>query len=82
VKIPRDISAKSIIKLLESIGYSVSRQKGSHIRLSYQSSDTSHHITIPNHDPVKIGTLNNILNDLSTYHKIDKEELIATLQSF
>ena len=81
MKIPRDISANSLIKFLESLGYTITRQKGSHIRLTYQSTESSHHITIPNHDPLKIGTLNSILNDLANYNKIEKGELIDRLLS-
>ena len=57
--------------------YEVSRQKGSHIRLSKK--DGSHHITVPNHDPIKIGTLNSILNDLSKHLNIEKENLFEKL---
>ncbi len=38
-----------------------------------------HKITIPDHQSLKIGTLNNILNDLSEYLKMDKQQLIEKL---
>ena len=38
-----------------------------------------HSITIPNHNFIKIGTLNNILSDLSQYLNIDKQKLIEKL---
>jgi len=38
-----------------------------------------HRITIPDHQPTKIGTLNNILNDIAEYLKISKQELINEL---
>ncbi|MBX2967390.1 MAG: type II toxin-antitoxin system HicA family toxin [Cyclobacteriaceae bacterium] len=34
MKLPRNISARELIKSLGKIGYEVTRQKGSHIRLS------------------------------------------------
>ncbi len=74
MKVPRDLSASALIRVLEKIGYDVTRQKGSHIRLSKTSEGSTHHITIPNHDPIKIGTLNSILKDLSEELKIPKED--------
>jgi predicted RNA binding protein YcfA (HicA-like mRNA interferase family) len=61
MKLPRDINAEELIKALIKIGYKQTRQTGSHIRLSIQLSSTEHHLTIPNHKPIRIGTLNNIL---------------------
>lgn len=79
MKIPRDISADKLIHALAKLGYNVTRQKGSHIRLTAVVEDKIHHITIPNHNPLKIGTLNNILNDLSNIHRIPKQEIIKKL---
>ncbi|NOX89161.1 MAG: type II toxin-antitoxin system HicA family toxin [Calditrichaeota bacterium] len=79
MKIPRNISAAQLVNSLKKIGYSITRQRGSHIRLSIELDQKIHHITIPNHNPIKIGTLNNILNDLSAFHKIDKSKLISKL---
>ena len=79
MRIPRSLSAKDLIKYLNKIGYIETRQKGSHIRLSRTVENSTHHITIPNHDPVKVGTLNSILNDLSENLKIPKEVIIQNL---
>jgi predicted RNA binding protein YcfA (HicA-like mRNA interferase family) len=79
MKVPRDISANQLIKMLSKIGYSQTRQVGSHIRLTLNKEGNSFHITIPNHNPIKIGTLNNILNDISAQVKISKQELIERL---
>jgi predicted RNA binding protein YcfA (HicA-like mRNA interferase family) len=79
LKVPRDISADKLVKALIKLGYSITRQKGSHIRLTIKVDNNTHHITIPNHNPIKIGTLNNILNDLSVFHKVEKKELISKL---
>jgi predicted RNA binding protein YcfA (HicA-like mRNA interferase family) len=77
LKSPRKINAKILVRFLSLHDYEVSRQKGSHIRLSRK--DGSHHITIPNHDPIKTGTLHSILNDLSRYLEINKKDLIEKL---
>jgi hypothetical protein len=37
------------------------------------------HITIPNHSPIKLGTLNAILNEVSTNININKQEIIDLL---
>ena len=80
MKIPRDLSAQQLIKALKKLGYVQTRQVGSHIRLTYESEGKSNHITIPNHNPIKVGTLNNILNDLSLQLRIPKDQLIEKLK--
>ena len=62
MKLPRDISGGELAKLLKKFGYTAVRQSGSHIRLTtFQKGE--HHLTIPQHDPLKIGTLSAILSD-------------------
>ncbi len=38
-----------------------------------------HAETIPNHDPIKIGTLNKILNNIAEHFEITKEDLVNRL---
>jgi hypothetical protein len=38
-----------------------------------------HHITIPKHDPLKAGTLNAILREVSGHLGMDKEKLLKNL---
>ena len=78
-KIPRDISGQKLSGLLKKYGYEIKRQSGSHLRLVTNLKGVEHKITIPNHNPIKIGTLNNIVNDISEYLKIDKVALIDEL---
>jgi predicted RNA binding protein YcfA (HicA-like mRNA interferase family) len=56
MKLPRDVSASELRSSLRKFGYEVFRQKGSHIRLTTYSNG-EHHLTIPNHNPIKLGTL-------------------------
>jgi predicted RNA binding protein YcfA (HicA-like mRNA interferase family) len=79
MKIPRDLSSKEFIKLLNKIDYFESRQSGSHIRLTKTANNVSHHITIPNHNPIKTGTLNSIIKDISGHLEISKDELLIKL---
>ncbi len=79
MKLPRDIAAKELIKALNKIGYHETRQVGSHIRLSITIKENQFHITIPNHNPIKTGTLNNILKEISAQLSIPKDELLQKL---
>ena len=75
MRIPRDLSASDLNKILKKLGYDVTRQTGSHIRLT-TTVKGQHHVTVPNHDPIKIGTLNSILSDVSDHLGIDKEDIL------
>jgi predicted RNA binding protein YcfA (HicA-like mRNA interferase family) len=51
---------------------------GSHVRLTTFHGGT-HNITIPLHDPIRIGTLSAILNDIAYHHKKSKQQIIEIL---
>ena len=78
-KLPRDLSGKDLATLLNRFGYSITRQTGSHLRLTNIHMGFEHHITIPAHDPLKVGTLNGILKDISKYLNIERDSLIKDL---
>lgn len=78
MKLPRDLSGLDLAKKLKSLGYVVTRQTGSHIRLT-SAVNGEHHVTIPSHNPLKIGTLGSILSDIALHHKISKEILIQKI---
>lgn len=77
MKLPRDMDAARLIKILERLGYRVLRQTGSHIRL--QSPETAHTVTIPNHRPLRVGTLAAIISDVASKQHMDRAELIALI---
>ena len=79
MKLPRDIRGLSLSRALSGFGYGVSRQTGSHIRLTTMQNG-EHHITIPAHDPIKIGTLSGILADIATHHGVSREALLRKLR--
>ena len=60
MRIPRDINGKDLINLLATYGYGVTRQTGSHMRLTSTIRGKEHHVTIPYHNPLRIGTLNSM----------------------
>jgi len=78
MRIPRDLSGADLIKWLSQLGYAVTRQTGSHIRLSSQDNG-EHHVTIPNHDPLRIGTLAAILDGVAAHHGWTREALLQQL---
>ncbi len=78
MKLPRDLSGVDLAKALERLGYRISRQTGSHLRLTLDS-PMQHHITIPAHDPLKVGTLAAILADVAAHGKISREDLVRHL---
>ena len=75
MKLPRDITGNDLANALVKLGYHVTRQTGSHIRLS-TIENGAHHITVPAHNPLKIGTLAAILSDIESHHKLTREELL------
>ena len=64
MRIPRDVSGNELARLLKRYGYEVTRQVGSHIRLTTRW-EGEHHITIPQHKALRVGMLNSILKDVA-----------------
>ncbi len=60
MKLPQ-ISGRELIKKLAKFGFVVVRQKGSHIRLEKNTQEKIIKITVPNHNLLKKGTLNQII---------------------
>ena len=75
MKLPREISGEDLAKLLKKHGYEITRQTSSHIRPA-TTKKGKHHITIPAHKYLKIGTLSSILSDIAIHFKIDKGDLM------
>jgi len=79
MRLPRDVTGVQLVKALRVLGYEISRQSGSHIRISTEKNGT-HHVTIPNHDPIKLGTFASILDDIAGHHKLQRSELVRLLK--
>jgi predicted RNA binding protein YcfA (HicA-like mRNA interferase family) len=56
----------------------MTRQTGSHMRLT-TSRNGEHHVTIPRHSALRIGTLAEILNEVAVHLQMDKDELVRHL---
>ena len=72
MKTPRDIFGKDIIQALSIFGYQPTRQNGSHIRVTTLQ-EGEHHLAIPNHNAIKIGTLNSIIFRLQIILVLQKQ---------
>lgn len=64
MKLPRDIDGPHLAKALTVLGYEVTRQKGSHIRVTTQRDGENHEVT-PCHHPIKAGTLSSIVKHVA-----------------
>jgi predicted RNA binding protein YcfA (HicA-like mRNA interferase family) len=73
------ISGKKLISCLTTMGYRVVRERGSHVRLEKSTEAGIHKITIPNHNTIAKGTLNDILTRVSIWSQVPKEKLIELL---
>lgn len=78
MKLPRDVSGADLAKRLKSLGYTITRQTGSHMRLTCLA-PREHHITIPDHDSLRVGTLAAIVADVAAHHKQTRDQLIELL---
>jgi predicted RNA binding protein YcfA (HicA-like mRNA interferase family) len=79
LRLPRDLSGHELGKLLKRYGYRQTRQVGSHIRLESTFLGHPHRITIPDHDSLRLGTLNAILSEIADYLAIERSRLIKDL---
>jgi len=74
------LTGQELARSLAKLGYISDRQTGSHLRLTTQENG-EHHITIPNHSPIKLGTLSAILREIAEHFDIDRDELLSRLFS-
>jgi predicted RNA binding protein YcfA (HicA-like mRNA interferase family) len=75
LRLPRDLSGHELVRLLRRYGYEPTRQVGSHSRLESRLRGVTHHITIPDHKSLRLGTLSSILSDVADYLGVDRPGL-------
>ena len=78
MKLPRGVSGDDLAKALRVFGYEVTRQAGSHYRVT-TTQGGEHHVTIPRHGPLRIGTFAAILDDVAEHFGISRGELISRI---
>ena len=79
MKIPRDLNGADLAKRLAAYGYVVTRQSGSHMRLSRKADGGQQHLTIPAHKPMRVGTLRQILKDVASQNGVSLEEVVQAI---
>jgi len=79
MKLPRDMGGEELAALLGRYGYKITHQTGSHMRLTSTSKGFEHHITIPRHKPLRVGTLSSIVNEIAAYLEIERQKLVEEL---
>ena len=70
MRLPRDLSGTDLAQALRALGYRVTRQTGSHLRLT-TSEHGEHHITIPQHKPIRVG--------IAEHFELSRDEVVARL---
>jgi predicted RNA binding protein YcfA (HicA-like mRNA interferase family) len=79
MKLPRDLRGAELIKLLcKHFGYRRVNQEGSHVILE-TGEPRQHRISVPDHAPLRIGTLNAILRAIATVKGVEKEDILRHL---
>ena len=78
MKLPRDISGGALARALERFGYQVTREAGSHLRLTTQERG-EHHLTIPDHKTLRVGTLAAILGEVAVHFQVERAEVVRRL---
>ncbi|MCA9829963.1 MAG: type II toxin-antitoxin system HicA family toxin [Dehalococcoidia bacterium] len=77
-RLPRDWTGEQLARALGRLGYEVTRQSGSHMRLTTDMPGR-HDITVPRHDPLRVGTLGAILADVANHFGLARDELLDRL---
>jgi predicted RNA binding protein YcfA (HicA-like mRNA interferase family) len=78
VRLPRDLGGEQVAGLIGRYGYEVTRQTGSHMRLTTTQAG-EHHVTIARSHPLRVGTLNAILSSVAEHLDVPKETLEEAL---
>jgi predicted RNA binding protein YcfA (HicA-like mRNA interferase family) len=78
MKLPRNVSGDDLIAALTRLDYRSTRQRGSHVRMTTQQNG-KHDVTVPRHDPLRVGTLAAILREVASHFGITRDELVEKL---
>jgi predicted RNA binding protein YcfA (HicA-like mRNA interferase family) len=79
MKLPRDVSGARLAEhLCRHWQYNKVHQVGSHIIL--ETAEPAHHrIAIPDHNPLRIGTLSSILRSVAAHKGVSREAIVADM---
>ena len=79
MKLPRDVTGEELLRGLRRVGYVFERQAGSHMILCSES-PRMHSVTVPNHKPLKVGTLSAILREIALQRSMSVESLLGEMK--
>ena len=80
MKLPRDLSGEDPASLLRrNFDYQLVRQRGSHRTLSVVIHGAEHHVTIPCHQELRVGTLSSIVSDVAEHLGLTRDEVRVKL---
>jgi predicted RNA binding protein YcfA (HicA-like mRNA interferase family) len=75
LRLPRDLGGRDFASMLARYGYQQTRQTGSHLRLTSRFTGVEHHLSIPVHASLRVGTLNAILSEVATYLGRERDDV-------
>ena len=79
MKLPRDLSGEEVVKGLQRMGDTWTRQKGAHVSLTTLRNG-EHHVTVPLHNALSVGTLASILDSVANHLGISRRELLREMK--
>jgi len=79
MKLPRDLAGADLARALcRHYGYRQVNQEGSHIILQAEA-PRHHRLAVPDHHPLRLGTLNAILRAVAAAQGVEKEDILRHL---
>lgn len=79
MRLPRDLYGRDVVQALcTQWGYVKVNQVGSHIILQTEA-PKHHRLSVPDHKPLRTGTLNAILREVSVAKNVSREAILDTL---
>lgn len=79
MKVPRDLSGASLVKILcRDWSYQVVHQQGSHIVLETEL-PSHQRIVVPAHRHLRVGTLDAILRSVARHKGVSREDILRPL---
>lgn len=79
MKLPRNVSGDAVVKGLRRVGYDVTRQKGDHVYMT-TSVNGEHHVSVPLHHPIKVGTFAAIVAAVGSHLRIERGQLLRSMK--
>ena len=80
MNIPRECTGPELARALRKPSYDIERQTGFHLVMTSRIQG-EHHVTVPNHRPIKVGTLQSksIPKAVAEHHKMSVDQLLQEL---